>query len=212
MTVKKFTVNPFQMNCYIYYDDTSKKGVIIDPGAYDDFEKSEIIEYIKKNDITIELILNTHGHIDHILGNDWAYGYFNKPIIMHKDDLPLIEQSITQAELFGLSFPQPPIPHKFINENETINFSNTELKIIHTPGHSPGSICFVDINEKLIFAGDTVFSGSIGRTDLWMGDYDLLISSIKNKILTLPDDFIIYPGHMENTAIGVEKKSNPFLI
>ncbi len=211
MTTKTFTVNPFSMNCYIYWDEKTKEGVIIDPGAYEDFEKEEILSYIKVNETNIKLILNTHGHIDHIMGNTWAKEIFNVPILMHKDDLPLIEKAIEQSAMFGVSFPKPPEPDRFIDETDTINFSDSEFKILHTPGHSPGSVCFVDEKEKVIFGGDVVFRGSVGRTDLWMGDMDVLIDSIQNKVFKYPDEFVIYPGHMEATTIGEEKENNPFL-
>lgn len=211
MKVKTFTVNPFAMNCYVYWDENSKEGVIIDPAAYEDFEKNEIINYISANGINIKLILNTHGHIDHILGNDWAKKQFNVPLLMHKDDMTLIKNSTKQAAMYGVSFPQPPEPDKFIDETDEIKFSKTVFKILHTPGHSPGSVCFVDEKEKIIFGGDVVFRGSIGRTDLWMGDMDVLLDSIHNKIFKYPDDYVIYPGHMEETTIGEEKENNPYL-
>ncbi len=199
------------MNCYIYWDENTKEGVIIDPGAYEDFEKNEIINYIKANGINIKYILLTHGHIDHIMGNKWAKDNFNVPILMNEEDMPLIDRAMEQGAMFGVSFPKPPGPDVMIKEGDSVKFSNTEFKLLHTPGHSPGSICFVDEKEKLIFGGDTVFRGSIGRTDLWKGDIDLLLSSIHNKILTYPDDYVIYPGHMEETTIGEEKMYNPFL-
>lgn len=211
MTTKTFTVNPFSMNCYINWDEKTKEGVIIDPGVYEDFEKAVILNYIKVNRINIKLILNTHGHIDHIMGNKWAKEVFDVPILMHKDDLPLIEKAIDQGAMFGVSFPKPPDPDKFIDESDTIKIAGNEFKILHTPGHSPGSLCFVDEKEKVIFGGDVVFRGSIGRTDLWMGDIDVLIDSIHNKVFTYSDEFIIYPGHMDETTIGEEKENNPFL-
>lgn len=211
MTIKTFTVNPFAMNCYVYWDENTKEGIIIDPGAYEDFEKNEILNYINSNGIIIRLILLTHGHIDHIMGNKWAKDTFNVPVLMNREDMPLIERAMDQAAMFGVSFPKPPPPDKFIDENDTVKFSNTEFKLLHTPGHSPGSICFVDENEKVIFGGDTVFRGSIGRTDLWLGDIDVLLNSIHSKILVYPDDYIIYPGHMDETTIGEEKMYNPFL-
>lgn len=211
MIVKSFTVNPFEMNCYVYWDESTKDGVVIDPGAYEDFEKDEITNYVKENEINIKLILNTHGHIDHILGNDWAKKSFNVPLIMHRDDMLLVDNALEQGAMFEMNFPQPPGPDKFIDENNDIKFADTTLKILHTPGHSPGSVCFVDEKEKLIFGGDTVFRGSIGRTDLWMGDLNVLLDSINNKIFKYADDYIIYPGHMEETTIGEEKKHNPFL-
>ncbi|MEO8512674.1 MAG: MBL fold metallo-hydrolase [Ignavibacteria bacterium] len=211
MTTKTFTVNPFSMNCYIYWDEKTKEGVIIDPGAYEDFEKDEILNYIKSNGINIKLILNTHGHIDHIIGNDWAKKEFKVPLFMHNEDMIFIKNAMKQGEMFGVSFPQPPDPDKFIDETDTIQFTGTEFKIIHTPGHSPGSVCFIDEKEKIMFGGDVVFRGSIGRTDLYMGDMDVLLDSIHNKVFKYPDEFIIYPGHMEDTTIGEEKENNSFL-
>lgn len=211
MTTKTFTVNPFSMNCYIYWDENTKEGVIIDPGAYEDFEKNEILNYIRSNGINIKLILLTHGHIDHIMGNKWAIDTFGVPVLMHKDDLPLIDRAMDQAAMFGVQFPKPPAPDKFIDESDVIEVSGNEFKIIHTPGHSPGSVCFVDEKEKIIFGGDTVFRGSIGRTDLWMGDIDILLDSINSKIMIYPEDFVIYPGHMDATTVGEEKAANPFL-
>ncbi len=211
MRSNSFTVNPFAMNCYIYWDEVSKEGVIIDPGAFEEFEKDEILNFIKTSGINIKLILNTHGHIDHIMGNDWAKKTFDVPLLMHKDDMPLIEKSMDQAAMFGVNFPKPPNPDRIIDETDEIKFADTVLKILHTPGHSPGSICFVDEKEKLIFVGDTVFRGSIGRTDLWMGDSNILLDSIQNRIFKFPDDYVLYPGHMDETTIGEEKEFNPFL-
>ncbi len=211
MTVKTFCVNPFEMNCYVYYDERSKEGIIIDPGAYTDEEKWEIENFIKNEGININLILNTHGHIDHIIGNDWAKKLFNVPLLMHKEDLPLIKKALVQGEMYGVAFPQPPDPDKFIDESDEIKFGDTVFKLIYTPGHSPGSLCFIDEKEKIIFGGDVLFKNSIGRTDLWMGDIDVLLDSINNKVFKYGDEYKIYPGHMEETTIGDEKKYNPFL-
>ncbi|RPI16650.1 MAG: MBL fold metallo-hydrolase [Ignavibacteriae bacterium] len=211
MKVETIPVNPFEMNCYIYYDEKSKEGVIIDPAAYLDSEKETISNFITGENIKIKYILNTHGHIDHILGNHWAKETFNTPILMHKDDLPLIEHALEQGQMFGVLFPDPPAPDKFVEESDTIDFGSTSLKIIHAPGHSPGGLCFVDEKEKIIFVGDNVFKESIGRTDLWEGDMDVLLDSINNKIFSYGDDYVLYPGHYDSTTIGEEKKNNPFL-
>ena len=212
MIVKTFPVNPFEMNCVIYYDEASLNGIILDPGVYTEAEEKEISDFIGKQGINIKFILNTHGHIDHILGNAWAKKSFDVPLLMHKDDQPLIDKALDQAALFDLEFSKPPNPDKYIDETSKIQLANSELKVIHTPGHSPGSVCFVDENEKVIFGGDCIFKGSIGRTDLWMGSMDILMDSIINKIITYPDDYIIYPGHYEETTVGEERKNNPFLV
>lgn len=211
MKIETIAVNPFEMNCYIYYDENSKEGVIIDPAAYTDSEKELIENFVKGENIKIKYILLTHGHLDHIMGNHWAKEYFNVPVLMHKDDLPLIEHAPDQGKMFGVDFPEPPKPDKFIDDEDTIKFADTELKVIHTPGHSPGSVCFVDEKEKIIFGGDCLFKDSIGRTDLWMGDMDTLLNSITKKIFKYPDDYEVYPGHYDSTTLGEEKENNPFL-
>lgn len=211
MILKTFPVNPFEMNCFVYHDENSGEGVIIDPGAYSHDEKEEILDYIRSNNITIKLIINTHGHIDHIMGNKWAKDNFNVPVLMHKDDLPLINSALEQANMYGIAFPQPPNPDKLIDEEDIIEFNSCKLNVLHTPGHSPGSVSLVDEKEKLIFVGDCVFHGSIGRTDLWMGDMELLVNMIKTKIFKYPDDYVLYPGHFEKTTVGEEKNLNPFL-
>ncbi|MCX7877198.1 MAG: MBL fold metallo-hydrolase [Ignavibacteria bacterium] len=212
MKRKCFTVNPFEMNSYVYWDELSGEGVIIDPGAYYDEEKDEIYDFIQASGIVIKYILNTHGHIDHIMGNLWAKDIFDVPVLMHHEDLPLVQSASDQAKMFGLNFPEPPKPDEYIDEGIIITIGKEQLKVIHTPGHSPGSVCFVDENNKIIFGGDLLFRGSVGRTDLWKGDFETLILSIQEKIFTYEDNYVICPGHMEETTIGRERKTNPFLI
>jgi hydroxyacylglutathione hydrolase len=211
MKIKTFAVNPFEMNCYVYHDEKTHEGVIIDPGMYSDDEKSLVEESIKSGNIEINYILLTHGHIDHIMGVKWAKDKYNVPVCMHKDDLPLIDKAVEQGHLFNVSFPPPPQPDIFLDENAKVSFGNSTFSILHTPGHSPGGICFVDERNKNIFVGDCVFRRSIGRTDLWMGDMEQLLDSIENKIFKYGDDFVLYPGHYGETTIGEEKLQNPFL-
>ena len=211
MKIEPFAINPFQMNCFIYFDEETKDGVIIDPGVFTHYEKHLIEQYIKENGIKINLILNTHGHIDHIMGNAWAKETFAVPILMHKDDLPLIARAMEQGKMFGVDFPEPPNPDKYIEENDVIEVGSGRLLVLHTPGHSPGSVCFVDEANKIIIGGDCLFRGTIGRTDLWMGDMDILLNSITDKLLKYGNDYTVYPGHYEETTIGSEKKNNPFL-
>lgn len=211
MKVSTFPINPFQMNCYVYYDETKLEGVIIDPGAFTRDEENVISELIVKKKIKVKYILNTHGHIDHILGNQWAKEKFNVPLLMHEDDLPLIDKAVEQGLMFGIEFPKPPQLDGFLQENDEVKFADCILKVIHTPGHSPGGICFADEKEKIIFGGDILFRGSIGRTDLWRGDMNELLSSIRNKLFIYSDDYVVYPGHYEETTIGDEKRNNPFV-
>jgi len=211
MKTKTFPVNPFEMNCYVYLDENSGEGVIIDPGAYTNDEKSEILDYIHSNNITIKYIINTHGHIDHIMGNKWAKDEFGAPILMNKEDMPLLKKSVEQGSMYGIAVPNSPEPDRYLCEDDTVTFGDCSLSIIYTPGHSPGGVCLADEKNKTIFAGDTIFRGSIGRTDLWMGNMNLLLNSIKDKLFKYPDDFTLYPGHYEQTTIGEEKTFNPFL-
>jgi hydroxyacylglutathione hydrolase len=211
MIVKTFPVNPFQMNCYIYYDENSKEGIIIDPGAHFDEEKKSITDFISSNKIIIKSIINTHGHIDHVLGNKWAKDVFNVPLYINFEDEWLLKNAPQQGAMFGIQIEDSPEPDFNLTENDEIKFGNCVLKVIQTPGHSPGGICLVDYENKKVFVGDCIFLGSIGRTDLWKGDSDLLLASIKQKLLTLPDDFVLYPGHYEPTTVIDEKNNNPFL-
>jgi glyoxylase-like metal-dependent hydrolase (beta-lactamase superfamily II) len=212
MKIKKFIINPFQINCYIYYDEVSREGVIIDPGAYNKNEEDEIVKFIENENIRLLYSLNTHGHIDHILGNKFAVNIFNIPQLIHKDDLFLLENAKIHGKLFGLNIEDVPAPDDFITDNLVISIGNTDIRFMHTPGHSPGGVCIVDHTNKVIFSGDTIFRDSIGRTDLAGGDIEILLESIHSKLFCqCDDDYRIYPGHMEETTIGMEKKNNPFL-
>jgi len=211
MKIKSFILNPFMINCYVYYDESSRESVIIDPAVSNDEEQNEIIDFINKNGLEINNIINTHGHIDHVMGNKWAKKTFKAQVLMNEGDIELLESISTQGSLFGLSVESQPKPDKLISDNDLISFNRCDLKVIHTPGHSLGSICLVDESNKLIFTGDTLFKNSVGRTDLPGGDTDILLNSIKNKILNYPDDYLIYPGHMGTSSIGDERRDNPFL-
>jgi hydroxyacylglutathione hydrolase len=212
MKVKQIPVNPFNMNCYIYYDEISKEGILIDPAAFTPEEKNYIRDFIKQNDINIKFIINTHGHLDHILGNEFAKSEFDVPMLIHKDDMFLIENAQEQAQMFGLQIPSSPAIDDFITTDTKIKIGDTELKFVHTPGHSPGSVCIIDKNNKNVFCGDLIFKNSVGRTDLAGGDMDTLIHSITNVLFPeCNDDYHLYPGHMEITTVGEEKKGNPFL-
>jgi hydroxyacylglutathione hydrolase len=211
MKLKKFIINPFQMNCYIYYDENSGEGIIIDPAAYDKYEEDEILKFVKDKNIKIKYIINTHGHIDHILGNTFAKKNFNCPLLIHKDDLFLLSNSLAQGLIYNLEVSKSPEPDEFITDNLVIQLNNNEINFIHTPGHSPGGVCVVDHKNKNTFCGDTIFAETIGRTDLPGGNMDTLLDSIINKLFyQCEDDYTLYPGHMEETTIGKEKKYNPF--
>ncbi len=211
MKIKSFVLNPFGINCYLYYDEKTGEGILIDPAISSEEEKTQISRYIESEKVKIKYIINTHGHLDHVIGNKWAKDTFSAPLYFHEKDKPLVEKVTEQGLMFGIDVFAQPEADKFITEGDIITFNNCKLKIIHTPGHSSGSICLVDEENKVIFSGDTLFNNSIGRTDLPGGDMKILLDSINLKILCYPDDFEVYPGHMESTTIGDEKKYNPFL-
>jgi glyoxylase-like metal-dependent hydrolase (beta-lactamase superfamily II) len=209
INIKIFVFNPFQENTFLLYDDT-KECVIIDAGCNEEKEFNQVDEFIKENDLVVISIINTHCHIDHIMGNAYLVNKYKVPSIAHKEDMPLMERSKDMAAAFGFDVDEPPIPNHFVNEGDEIKFGNAVLNVKHVPGHSPGSIALYNEAEKFVIVGDVLFAGGIGRTDLPGADYDTLISSIKEKLFTLNGDIVVYPGHGESTTIGQEKESNPF--
>jgi glyoxylase-like metal-dependent hydrolase (beta-lactamase superfamily II) len=209
--VAKFTFNPFEENTYILYDDT-KECVIIDPGCYHENEKLELIGFIEQENLKPVRLINTHCHIDHIFGNHFIIEKYNLELEIHEGELPVLNAVPQVAMMYGIPFSDPvPVVEKFIKEGDIIKFGNSSMESIFTPGHSPASLSFYCNEADFIIAGDVLFYGSIGRTDLPGGDYNTLISSIKDKLFPLGDNIEVYPGHGPKTTIGYEKKTNPFL-
>ncbi len=207
---KLFVFNPFQVNTYVLYDDAGKC-IIIDPACYEDPEKRALSDFIKKEGLEPVMILNTHCHIDHILGNNFVKNEFGIPLKTHKDSLMFIENGKEYAMTFGFEVEDLVKPDEFLDDGDIIEFGGQKLKVIHTPGHADGSLCFYNEQAGKLFCGDVLFKAGIGRTDLPTGNYDTLISNIKEKLLVLPEDVVVYPGHGPETTIGMEKKANPFL-
>ena len=212
MRIKQFVVNPLEVNLYIYFDENTKEGILIDPAVYYKSEKEELITYIQKNQIKLKYVFNTHGHFDHTLGNQFCKETFGIPIGLNSNDKFLLENTKTQAAMFGLTIPDVPLYDFNLDEEITFKLGSNNIFILHTPGHSPGSICIIDNNEKVVFCGDLIFYRSVGRTDLPGGDFEVLLNSIINKLFKVcSDNYILYSGHMNETTIGDEKKYNPFL-
>ncbi len=212
MKIKTFTVNPFQMNSYVYYCENTKEGVLIDPGYNTRNEQDELLDFLNKNNIRIKYILMTHGHIDHILGTGFSVVNFRVPVYIHKEDLFLYERGMEQAVYYGIQIQTLPEIKNFIDDNLGLEIGNNKINFIHTPGHSPGGVCIVDHLEQKVFCGDVIFKSSIGRTDLPGGDYNTLICSILDKLfIKCTDDYDLYPGHMGRTTVKSEKQNNPFL-
>lgn len=209
ITVKSFVFNPFGENTYIVYDDT-RQAIIIDPGCYDPHEKKEMDEFVRSNHLTVVLLINTHCHIDHVLGNDFVKETYNVPFLTHKNEESLLRAVKAYAPNYGFSAYREVLPDKFIDEKDDVTWGDSELKVIFLPGHSPGHIGLYNAEQKILISGDVLFDGSVGRTDLPGGDMDTLIESIQKKLFVLPDDVTVYSGHGETTTIGKEKISNPF--
>jgi hydroxyacylglutathione hydrolase len=210
INVHYFTFNGFQENTYILFDET-KECVIIDPGCYSAEEENELNSYIETNELKPVKLLNTHCHIDHVLGNSFVASKYNVGLEMHEKDLPTLHATPEYGHLYGFNIDKSPEPSVFLNDGDKVKFGASELDVLFTPGHSAGHIVFVDHDQKFIINGDVLFQGSIGRTDLPGGDYNTLINSIKTKLLTLPEDYTVFTGHGASTTIGFEKSNNPFL-
>ncbi len=208
--IKKFEFNLFQVNTYILYDNT-KECVIIDPGCQTKQEEQILSDFINSNKLKPVKLLNTHSHIDHILGNNFVKQKYNLKIEAHKDDEIFIENAESHALTFGFRVTRPPSIDKHIDENNTIEFGNSKLHIKSVPGHSQGSLVFYNNENKFAITGDVLFKASIGRTDLPGGNYNLLISGIKQKLLSMNDDTKVYSGHGFATTIGEERRNNPFI-
>ena len=208
--IKSFTFNPFQENTYLLYDETGE-GALVDPGCYEASERQELKDFIDENQIKIRQILNTHCHIDHVLGNAWAKRTFGAPLFIHREDLQVLKSVEVYAPNYGFQGYEASEPDGFLVEGETVSVGNESLKIIFVPGHAPGHVVFYHTESNQIIAGDTLFKGSIGRTDLPGGNHNLLLSKIKSELFSLPSETVAYPGHGPKTTIGYEKIHNPFV-
>ena len=208
---------PFMKNGFVLADETTRDGVVIDPG--DDVE--ELLDVVREHDLRIAWILLTHAHFDHITGVRRAREVLGCPVVLHADDLPLYEAAKQQGVAFGFRVEAQPAPDRFYQPDDVFRFGGYEIRAHHTPGHSPGGVCLAvtapgpdgreRVAPKTLVVGDTLFAGSIGRTDLPGGDMDILLASIRNVLFAFGDDAVVYPGHGEPTTIGEERRTNPFL-
>ncbi len=205
MNVDALIVGPLQVNCYIVSCSATREAVVIDAG--DDAER--ILAFLQQNDLVVKMILNTHGHFDHQGGIKALVEATGAPFLLHRADLPVLERSREHAALYGLNTTQAPTPDRFLEDGEELAFGQETLKVMHTPGHSPGGVCFYGGGH--LFCGDTLFAGSVGRTDLPLGDHDRLIQSIRESLLPLDETTEVHPGHGPDTTIGREKLVNPFI-
>lgn len=210
MNIAVFTFSSWSENTYILYDD-SKECIILDPGCSTSSEEQSLVDFIIANDLTPVKLVNTHCHIDHVLGNKFVSDKYNLPLTAHKGEQIVLDNMVDIAKVYGVDYTKSPDITIFLEEGEFLSFGHTQLEIYFTPGHSPASLSFFHRPSKQLIAGDVLFKGSIGRTDLPGGNMDTLIASIKNKFYPLGDDVIVYNGHGPNTTIGNEKRTNPFL-
>jgi len=210
MEVAVFTFNGFAENTYVLYDST-KSCIVVDPGCNSKEEEDLLVDFIETNGLKPVKLVNTHCHIDHILGNHFVAEKYGLELIAHRGEIPVLAAGKMTSDMYAIKYITSPEITSFLEEGDKLSFGDTHMEVLFTPGHSPASISFFHAETKQLIAGDVLFDGSIGRTDLPGGDYDTLIANIKNKFFPLGDDVVVYPGHGPHTTIGKEKKLNPFL-
>ncbi len=212
MKIARFEFSLFGINTYAVFDPETHDCAIIDPGMSDRREREAIANFLNTNDLVLTHIINTHLHIDHAIGNEWLRKHYSAKVLANEADMPLGSRMIEQGRMFGLPMEVDSVEiDRKIEAGDIIKIGNGELEVISVPGHSKGSIALYDKADGFLISGDTLFAGSVGRTDLPGGSTHELMESIRNNILTLPDSTVVYPGHGPATTIGHEKRSNPFL-
>ena len=207
--IKSFAFNPFSENTYIVFNE-NKNAFIIDPGDFSEVENNILNQFIVDNELKVQNILLTHAHIDHVLGLQKAFDKYKVPILMHEMEKEILDRNPMDANRFGFFFKPFEGEISYLNENEIISLDEDDFKILHVPGHSPGHIAFYSEAQKFIISGDVLFEGSIGRTDLYKGDAQELLKSIREKLFVLEDETKVYNGHGNPTTVGFEKSYNPF--
>lgn len=210
ITIKQFTFSPVQENTYVVYNE-NREACIIDPGCYYANERNQLKELIEKTGLQPKYLLNTHCHLDHVFGNKFIHDTYGLTLHLHPWEEKVLAFAPTSGEMWGLPFENYEGPFVFLEEGDELKLGTDTFQILLTPGHSPGSICFYNYKQQLLIGGDVLFRESIGRTDLPGGDHETLLNSIRQKLFTLPDDVVVYPGHGPSTTIGYEKINNPFL-
>jgi glyoxylase-like metal-dependent hydrolase (beta-lactamase superfamily II) len=208
--IKCFTFNPFQENSYLLYDDEGT-ATLIDPGCYTAEEKRELEAFVLDQNLQVTQLLNTHCHIDHVLGNAWAMERFQVSLQIHVLEVPVLKSVEVYAPNYGFRDYVPSEANTFLVEGQDIFVGKEKLRCIFVPGHAPGHLVFYHEDSKRCIAGDALFRGSIGRTDLPGGNHTLLLEKIKSQLFILPEETLVYPGHGPETSIGFEKKNNPFV-
>lgn len=210
ITIKAFTFSPIQENTYVLSNE-KREALIIDPGCYFSAEQEALKNYIEENSLIPVQLLNTHCHLDHVFGNRWIAETYKLELYIHPNEEKMLALAPASGIMYNLEFINYSGRLHFLQHGDSISFGDSKLKVLLTPGHSPGSICFYCKKQGFIIAGDVLFCESIGRTDLPYGDHEQLLESIRTHLFTLPDETAVYTGHGPSTTIGHEKKHNPFL-
>jgi hydroxyacylglutathione hydrolase len=204
--LKMLVVGPIQANCYIMGCERTKLAAVIDPGG----DANRILMVLAKEGLRLVYIINTHGHFDHTTDNKRLKEVTGAQLVIHRADAPMIMNQSEKGSMWGMRIENSPAPDRYVEEGDTITFGDISLKVLHTPGHSAGGISL--FTDKMVLVGDTLFAGSIGRTDFPGGDYKSLIRHVREKIFTLGDDVVVYPGHGPRTTVGQERQTNPFFV
>lgn len=214
LDIRSFVVSPFAENTYVL--SSGGEAAIVDPGTASRAERQAVEAYVEAAGLRVRHLLLTHAHIDHVFGcHHFAERYGDTAEHggwqLHPADAPLLQNAVVQGELFGVRVDPPPPPAHDLAAGDTIRLGDVAFRVLHVPGHSPGSVAFYAEAEGALLGGDVLFQGSIGRTDLWQGSLDTLLASIRDEVLTLPDETVVYSGHGPTTTVGAERRSNPFL-
>jgi glyoxylase-like metal-dependent hydrolase (beta-lactamase superfamily II) len=210
LKIKSFVFNHFMVNSYILYDETGEC-VVVDAACYEPEEEDELRSFIHDNHLKLVRNLNTHCHIDHVLGNDFIAREYGIRPEYHKDSVPFFHTVKEIGSSFGYHVDKIHEPARYLDDGETIQWGTSSLKVLFTPGHAAGSVCFSNEDQKFVITGDVLFKDTIGRTDLPTGDFDQLMNSIRTKLFTLPAVTVVYPGHGPETSVGYEMEHNPFI-
>lgn len=211
LTIEAFTFNPYQENTYLLIDSSTNQCIIIDPGMHNLHEQQYFEDYMSNNNLIPTFLLNTHCHIDHVLGNRFVSDKWDLTPNFHEAEVPVLVAVENYAPQMGFRYETSLIPDKFIQDKQIIEFGNHKIEAIFAPGHSPGHLCYYISSQNCLIGGDVLFRNSIGRTDLPGGHHETLINSIQERIYSLPDETEVFPGHGPSTTIGYEKKTNPFV-
>jgi len=211
LSIKSFEFSPIQENTYVLYNEFNDC-LFIDPGCYFDEERNELALFVEKNALKPKMLLNTHCHLDHVFGNKFISEKYDLTLQLHEGEVPVLQFAPTSGLMYNLPFDNYTGSFEFLQEGDVLKLGTDELLVLFTPGHSPASISFYCAAQGFLISGDVLFRQSIGRTDLPGGNYETLITSIKEKLLVLPDETVVYSGHGAPTTIGYEKRNNPYLI